>query len=175
MKLFLAFLAHGVLFVGGPYFMEQRAGGVAKGHLALLIIVWLGIALKFLVGDLVSGHFDYEKHGYDLCLISMGGALSALAVQLFIEHETLPGLKQSVLAPFLKEISGDGVRQQIVFLVVVFLGCCCASLLAASINRGIANTKNRLYKSVKTLASFAIGGFTFVCYLFLVLWKVATP
>jgi hypothetical protein len=170
-KLLTAFLIHGALFVGVPYYMEWQSGGVRNGHLALLLITWLGIAFKFLVGDLVSGDFDYLKHGYDLCLISMGGALSVLAVQLFLDHGTLPGVEKSTIAPLLVEISDKAAKRQMIFLVIVFLACCCATFLCASINRGI-KVPGVKYKALKVSASFSIGAVTFICYLFLVLWKI---
>lgn len=53
----------------------------------------LGMLLKLYIGDIATnGDFLFHKYGYDNCIVTFGGTLTAVSLQLQSEADLFPGL-----------------------------------------------------------------------------------
>src|SRR5262245_36446292 len=91
-KLLSAVGINGALFIGGPYLFArlQLVGALRDQAYIVLLVTWGGLSLKLLCGDVISDKFEYHKHGYDFCVVTMGTALSTFTLQLLSDKDLLP-------------------------------------------------------------------------------------
>jgi hypothetical protein len=172
-KLLSALIVHAALFVALPYVLSQVGliSPLRWQAYVVLGVTWLGLALKLLLGDLVSDKFEYYKHGYDFCTLTMGTALSMLSLQMLSTTDILPGIPKTGPWAIFEVISTDVVRQRIALLVGLFIVACFLSLLTARISRAVVDPSTKA-RNLLSLLNFAIGASTFAAYLFLLLAKV---
>ena len=172
-KLLGALVVHGVLFIGMPYILS-RAGLIATLRwqaYVVLAVTWIGLGLKLLFGDVVSDKFEYHKHGYDFCNLSMGTALSMLSLQIMSSTDVLPGIPATGAWAAFSVVSKDIVRQRVALLSGLFIVMCFLALLTARISRAVADPATK-GKNLLSLLNFGIGASAFFAYLFLLLAKV---
>lgn len=173
-KLLSALVVHGVLFVGVPYLLS-RAGLIEELRwqaYVVLAVTWISLGLKLLCGDVVSDKFEYHKHGYDFCNLTMGTALSMLSLQMFSTAPLLKGLPSTGPLRLLTPIIGpDQARQQIALLTSLFVLTSFLTLLTARISRAVVDPATKA-KNLLSLLNFGIGASAFGAYLFLLLVKL---
>lgn len=172
-KLLSALVVHGTLFVAVPYLLSRVGLITALRWQAyvVLAVTWIGLGLKLLFGDVVSDEFEYHKHGYDFCNLTMGTALSMLSLQMLSNTDLLPGIPNTGPWAIFDIVSPDVVRQRVALLITLFTVTCFLTLLTASISRAVVDpaTKGR---NLLSLLNFGIGASAFGAYLFLLLAKV---
>jgi hypothetical protein len=172
-KLLSALVVHGALFVAVPYLLSQ-VGLIAQLRwqaYVVLAVTWIGLGLKLLFGDVVSDKFEYHKHGYDFCNLTMGTALSMLSLQMLSNTDVLPGIPDTGPWAVLAIISSDRVRQRVALLTALFILTCFLTLLTARISRAVVEPTTKA-KNLLSLLNFGIGASAFGAYLFLLLAKV---
>lgn len=171
-KLLSALLVHGVLFVTIPYVLSNL-DLITRLNLkayVVLAVTWIGLGLKLLFGDVISDKFEYHKHGYDFCVLTMGTALSMLSLQVMSDTEVLHGIPTTGPWADLCLISADAAKQQLALLAGLFLLTCFMALVTARISRAVGEPATK-GKNVLSLFNFAIGASVFASYLFLLLAK----
>jgi hypothetical protein len=168
-KLLIALLVTGALFVLlplilGTYGLMPPLNPKAK---YILGITAGGLVLKIIFGDMVSGKFEYQKHGYDLCIITLGAALSSLSLQMVTQDDLFPGLQDFF---GLGTITANVQSQRTILLSIVFLVSCIMSLITARIGMAIREdtTKGKNYLS---LINFALGAGVFGAYILMLVTK----
>lgn len=137
----------------------------------VLTVTWLGLSFKLLFGDVITGKFEYHKHGCDLCILTMGTALSMLSLQLISKADILPGIPGTGLWSLFTVFSNDVVKQRIALLVALFIVSCFLAFLTALISRAVGDPATK-GKNLLSLMNFGIGSSTFGAYLFLLIAKV---
>jgi hypothetical protein len=136
----------------------------------VLIVTALGILFKLLFGDLATGEFQYHKHGYDLCVLTMGAALSGLSLQLLSERNIFPGMQATGPIVFAKYITPDPVQQSRILLFVVFLASSLAALLTARIAKAIRESATR-GKHLLACVNFCTGAAMLGWYVLILITK----
>jgi hypothetical protein len=171
-KLLLAILVTLALFIGlpiifGTYGLMPPLNPKAK---YILAITAGGLVFKILFGDLISGKFEYQRHGYDLCIVTLGASLSSLSLQIMSDHDLFPDLQQARVFAGLASISPNPVSQRIVLLLGVFLLSCIMSLVTARVGMAIREetTKGKNYLS---LFNFLMGAGVFGAYILMLITK----
>src|SRR6266581_6365252 len=138
-KLLSAVAVDGALFVLLPV-MFSTCGWIT--HLEgkayfVLFVTWAGLMLKLFFGDVITDKFEYHKHGYDFCTLTMGTALSAFSLQVLSGGDLMSKLPQTGIWSAFAFISSDPAKQHAVILGLLFLAACVASLIAARISRSV--------------------------------------
>jgi hypothetical protein len=114
----VAFLVTGLFSIavlGGFWFFGTNPP-ISEGGWYALCGAFAALVLKMLVADWGHKEFEAHKHGYDMCVMALGTALSTLAYEL--SKEPL-------------------VRRRIVFLFVLFLLALVGTFLAGGNTRSI--------------------------------------
>jgi hypothetical protein len=173
-KLLLAALLHAGLIVGVPFLLQRLKviDALKPQAYVVLVFTWAGLGIKLLVGDVASDKFEYHKHGYDFCLLTMGTALSMLSLQLLSEDDLLKGLSAGGPLVYLSKLSPNAATQHAILLATLFLITAFLSLLTARISRAITIEKSK-GSDLLAMLNFSVGATTFGAYLFLLLSKVA--
>ena len=80
----LAMFLIGAALVGGPYLIAQFGvmAGLKDNAWVILLVAYAGILLKAGLSFLMTKDFRYDKSAYELCVLTMGGILTCLALQL---------------------------------------------------------------------------------------------
>ncbi|MCP5133686.1 MAG: hypothetical protein H6976_08795 [Gammaproteobacteria bacterium] len=157
-KLIGALVITTALTIGGAYAFSWL-GWIAdlqpKAWLILLVST-LGILFKLLFGDLATGEFQYHKHGYDLCVLSMGATMSSLSLQLVTDINLFSGIQSTSPILLAKTFTNDAIQQSRVLLFTVFLFASFSTLLTARVSKAIRfdSTKG---KNILSLLNFSIG------------------
>jgi hypothetical protein len=144
-KLLGAVLVTAALAIGSAYALEALhwIGPLQPKAWWMLSVVTLGLLFKLLFGDLAAGEFKYYKHGYDLCVLTMGSAMASLCLQLQSELNLFPGLSAIVPENFASELSSEPASQVRFLLFLVFLASCFFALLTAKIARVIKDGNSK--------------------------------
>lgn len=144
-KLLGALLVTVVLALGSA-FIFQALGWITplqpKGWWMLGIIV-LGLLFKLLFGDLASGEFNYYKHGYDLCVLTMGSAMASVCLQLQSDADLFPGLTAMIPPNLASTFTANPASISVLLLFLVFMASSFCTLLTARIARTIKEGKSR--------------------------------
>lgn len=144
-KLLGAVLVTAALAIGAAYALEALhwIGPLQPKAWWMLLVVTLGLLFKLLFGDLATGEFKYYKHGYDLCVLTMGSAMASLCLQLQSELNLFPGLSAVVPENLALALSDEPVSQVRFLLFLVFLASCFCALLTAKVARAIKDGNSR--------------------------------
>src|SRR4051812_45975445 len=129
----------------------------------------VGLVIKILCGDLISGEFLYYKHGYDSCILTFGAALSNLSLQLLSSRDEFPKISRNGLLD-LSILSSDEVTQKRMLLLAIFLLALVGTLLTAYIGKAISQPETKL-KSPLSALNFAIGTGVLATYLLMLFAK----
>ncbi len=171
-KLLSAVAVDGVLFVLLP-FLFSRYGLIAQLEgkaYVVLFVTWVGLMLKLFLGDIISDNFEYHKHGYDFCTLTMGTALSMFSLQLLSDGDLLSKLPPTGFLAAFAFVSPDPWKQHTVILALLFLAACLASFGTARISRSVNDPRTRARALLAGL-NFALGSGAFGTYLLLLLAK----
>ena len=171
-KLIGALALTSALFIGGAYGFAELgwiAQLQAKAWLVLLVTT-IGILFKLLFGDLATGEFHYYKHGYDLCVLTMGATLSALSLQLLSEVSLFPGLQTAGPVALIQYLTSDPVQQCRLLLFAVFLVSSFTALLTARISKAIKIEAAR-GKNLLALINFSLGAAMLGWYVLILVTK----
>ena len=171
-KLLSAVAVDGALFVLLP-FVFSTCGFIA--HLegkayVVLFVTWAGLTLKLFLGDVISDRFEYHKHGYDFCTLTMGTALSMFSLQWLSDVDLMSKLPQTGVWSAFAFVSSDPAKQHAVILGLLFLAACVVSFVAARISRSVNDPSTRA-KALLAGINFALGSGAFGTYVFLLLTK----
>ena len=171
-KLLSAMLVTLSLFIGLPIILGTWGlmPPLNPKAIYILAISAVGLLFKIVFGDMITGKFDYQRHGYDLCIVTLGASLSSLSLQIMTDHDLFPDLaKAKILAPLLS-FAPNPVAQRVSLLMGVFLLSCIMSLLTARIGMAIReeSTKGKNYLS---LLNFVIGVGVFGTYILMLITK----
>jgi hypothetical protein len=170
-KLLSALLVDGILFISLPYALESLDSGlqVRKNAVYVLLITWFGLALTLLFENLASDEFNYHKHGYDFCIVTMGAALSTFSLQLFTSDNLLPNLPLSLIGGGPSENSRE---QNLALLIPLFLAACLAAVLTAMISREIKSHRAKA-EALLSAINMMIGSSVLGLYVFLLVVQSA--
>ena len=159
------------LSVGGAYGFSELGwiNPLQPKAWLVLSVTTLGLLLKLLFGDLATGEFHYHKHGYDLCVLTMGAGLSGLSLQLLSDKSLFPGLSSTGPIALAKLVTNDAVQQCRIILFVVFLTSCFTALLTARISKAVKGGAKG--KHLLSLINFAIGAATLGWYVLILVTK----
>lgn len=155
-KLLFALLLTGGVLVGAPYALSrfQLIGPLQGQAWLILIVTMFGLLLKTVFGDLVAGEFNYYKHGYDFCIITLGASLSSFAMQLVSKHDLFPNLPKTGPINVLASVAPDVIDQRRILLLLIFAASCFLALLTAYIGRHI--------KEGQTAGAALLSGLNFI-------------
>jgi hypothetical protein len=168
-KLISAIVVTIALLMVGPYALAGVgliSPLVPKAWIVLLV-TGLGLILKTVLGDMISGEFEYHKHGYDFCIISLGATISSFSLQLTSDKDLFPGLSST--GP-LAIISSDVLEQRRVLLFVFLLFSYTATLLTAYISKAIKEPDTK-FKNALSLINFSIGSALLGVYVLMLITK----
>lgn len=172
-KLLSALILTVVLIVTFPLIL-QRLGLIAALNSKAKFILGataIGLVFKLILGDLGSGKFDYHKHGYDLCIMTLAASLSGLSLQLTAERDLYSGIPATGwLRSGLESLTTDPKSQSTILLFGVFLLACILSLITARILMSIREdgVKGKNYLS---LLNFLLGAGVFGIYIWMLITK----
>lgn len=94
-----------------------RAGStISQGGRYALWGTFAALILKMLISDWGNKKFEWHKHGYDMCIMTLGTSLTTLAYELSKD---------------------EWIKKKIIFLGLLFLGSMAATLLAGGNSRSI--------------------------------------
>jgi len=171
-KLLSAILVTLALFVGLPIILGTYGlmPPLNPKAVYILAITAGGLVFKILFGDMISGRFDYQRHGYDLCIVTLGASLSGLSLQIMADHDLFPDFPKTGVFAGLASLSPNPVSQRIVLLLGVFLLSCIMSLVTARVAMAIRDdsTKGKNYLS---LLNFLFGAGVFGAYILMLITK----
>ncbi len=136
----------------------------------ILLITTLGILFKLLFGDLATGEFRYHKHGYDLCVLTMGATMSGLSLQLLSDDNLFPGLQAAGPLTLAEFVSSDPVQQSRLLLVFMFLVSSFVALLTAIISKAISS-ESTPGKNLLALINFLCGATMLGWYVLILVTK----
>jgi hypothetical protein len=171
-KLLSAFGLHGILFIGVPYGLDKygMVSPLRPQAYIVLFITWVGLGLKLLFGDVITDKFEYHKHGYDFCIVSMGALLSTLSLQLLTDKDLLPGIQTTGPFGVFGVLSPNIVIQRATMLTALFLLSCFSALLTARVSRAIGDPSTQ-GKNLLSLLNMFVGVVVFATYLLLLISK----
>ncbi|WP_122580700.1 hypothetical protein [Pseudomonas viridiflava] len=171
-KLLGAVLVTAGLAIGSAYVLEALdwIGPLQPKAWWMLSVVTLGLLFKLLFGDLATGEFKYYKHGYDLCVLTMGSAMASLCLQLQSELNLFPGLSARVSEDLALTISDGPISQVRVLLFLVFLASSFFALLTAKIARAIKDGNSR-GNGALALINFCFGSAMLGGYVLILITK----
>ena len=171
-KLLSALIGTVVLFVVMPNALQSYAlmpDLNAKANWILLMTA-IGMLLKILLGDLASGEFQYHKHGYDFCVVTLGASLSGASLQLVAGNDLYPGLSRMTSWLGLDKLTHDTVSQRLSFLILTLLVSCLLAFVTARISRAIKD-KNASYPGLLSLLNYVLGVTLFGGYVLVLIAK----
>lgn len=138
----------------------------------VLLIAWAAIAFKTLFGDLALGRFDYHKHGYDFCIITLGSSMASLGMQIVSDEDLFSGLPSMFPMGLIEKLApGDYFSQRVILLLLIFFASSILALLAAGNSRSILNETAKNTWSL-SLLNFILGTGIFGFYIFLLIARV---
>jgi hypothetical protein len=171
-KLLLAIVVILALFVSLPYILGTFGlmPPLSSKAIYILIITAGGLVFKILFGDMISGKFEYQRQGYDLCIITLGASLSLLSLQITSDHDLFPDLPKARLLTVIASLTPNAISQRILLLLGIFLLSCILSLVTARIGMAIRQEKTK-GKSYLSLLNFVLGSGVFGTYILLLITK----
>jgi hypothetical protein len=162
-----------VLLVGpAPYVAAYFGllGPLTDKAWLILLVTGVGLVLKSLVGDVVTGEFVFHKFGYDNCVMTFGATLTALGLQLASEADLFPGLSSFTLLAILPTISPDPGANRSFQLFVFLLMALVGTLLTARISRAIQKEEAVGANFLALLNTF-VGLILLGCYVLILITK----
>jgi hypothetical protein len=171
-KLLSAVAVDGALFVLLPYVFSRYGMIVPLDGKAytVLFVTWAGLTLKLFLGDVVSDKFEYHKHGYDFCTLTMGTALSMFSLQLVGGQDLLHKLPTTGVWSLFAFVSADTSNQHTFILAALFLAASVLAFVTARISRSVSDPATR-WKALLAMFNFVLGSGSFGTYVFLLLVK----
>lgn len=134
----------------------------------VILIAGGGILFKALIGDMVSGDFTFHKFGYDNCIITFGGVLTAFVLQLKGNIDYFPGLSLSPMRYF--DSIGSNIIQsrQIELFILLFISLILL-LFAANNSQIVIKDESKVKWLLSILNSFvgviAVGSYLYILIL----------
>lgn len=175
-KLLLALAIDAALFIIAALVLFKAApAGTKLPKLQIWVVVavaWVGLALKIFLADVVADKFEYHKHGYDFCTLTMGTILTTFALQALGGQDLLPLLPAYNLASDPAVALQQTLLQRSIFLGVLFILSVLLSMLAARISRAVMDPTTRA-PGILAFINFSLGVLAFVGYFVLLIAKVA--
>jgi hypothetical protein len=172
-KIVVAVVINIILLAVYPYVLQalNLVSGFTPKSAWVLFIAGITLVLKVLLADVASGQFDYHRHGYDFCIITMGAALSSLSLQIIVPQDLLAGLPSGWLTSFLEVIAPENIiSQRIILLSTIFLLSIVSAIFTGGNSRAIRE-KSIQNLNLLSIINFVIGMFVFGLYLFVLLAK----
>jgi hypothetical protein len=171
-KLLSAIVVTVALLVAIPYGLETLGlvSPLTPNAWVVLLVTGLGLVLKTVFGDLISGEFEYHKHGYDFCVVTLGATISSLSLQLTTDKDLFPGLPSTGPLSFLAGVSGDVLVQRRMLLFLFLLLSCVVALLTAYISKAIKDPNTR-FKNALSLINFSFGSALLGAYVLMLITK----
>lgn len=109
----------------------------------VLIVTGISLIVKVGISNFANNEFFFYKFGYDNCIITFGGTLTALALQLSSTNDLFPGLASTPLNYVIpKDISLLSARQAQIFLLLIL--SMTAMIITAIIARSIKENKVKI-------------------------------
>ena len=172
-KLLLAVVINFVLFMAAPYALDYFGWMPPMSDRAwiVLFVTASTVSIKTIFGDLISGQFQYHKHGYDFCLTALGASMSGATLQVLSPATSLfPGLNHAPFAQFMAVMLADPVDQAYGYLTFCFILALVATLLTARISKAI-NFENPQFPDILALINFSVGSCLLGFYVLLLIAK----
>jgi hypothetical protein len=171
-KLLFAMLVTLALFIGLPIIFGTYGlmPPLNPKAIYILLVTAGGLVLKILFGDMISGEFEYQRHGYDLCIVTLGASLSSLSLQIMTDQDLFPGLQNARVFAGLASVVSSPISQRIVLLFGVFLLSCIMSLVTARVGMAIKKDSTKAKNSLRLL-NFLIGSGVFGAYILMLITK----
>jgi hypothetical protein len=176
-KLLLGCLLSFLLVVPGPYVLAYFGflGPLADKAWLILFITMVGLVLKSLVGDVVSGEFFFHKFGYDNCVMTFAAILTACGLQLASTADLFPGLSSFTPLASLPRISQDQVTNRLIqlfiFLLVALIFTLITAAISGAINKAHANKVILQGESFLAFFNAVVGLFLLGCYVLILVTK----
>jgi hypothetical protein len=170
-KLLGAILLVSVFVIFSPYLLYRLdLINPIKDHTWWITgVATIGMIIKIICGDLISGEFLYYKHGYDSCILTFGAALSNLSLQLLSKDDEFPNISPNGLLN-LSVFNSDPATQKRMLLLAVFLLALVGTMLTAYIAKAISHPATK-YKSPLSALNFGIGTGLLATYLLMLFAK----
>lgn len=170
-KLLFAVLLIAGLVIASPYGLAWVGfiPPIKNYAWAVMVPATVGILLKMIFGDMVSGEFLYYKYGYEASILTFGAVLSNLSLQLLSDQDLFPGIsKNTPFGPFL--LGPDPASQKRYLLLMLFILALGCTALTAYIARAAADPNTRA-KSGLSIINFGVGSFVMALYVLLLITK----
>jgi hypothetical protein len=119
------------VIIAVPPLWEYKGGPVSDHAWIIVGVTVVGLVIKITLTDLVNNEFKYYKHGYDLCVLTFGGILSAFSLQMVSKRDLFPGLSQITYRNDPRFTLG-----------AFFLLCCLFTVLTARIAKDIRDAEH---------------------------------
>lgn len=171
-KVLGALVITSILSIGAAYVFTKLGwiGSLQPKAWLVLGVVTLGLLFKLLFGDLASGEFHYNKHGYDLCVLTMGASLSGLSLQLLSQDNLFPGLAAAGPLVIATMLTSDPIGQIRFLMFGFFLVSCFSALLTARISRAIRSGDSKANGALACI-NFCIGASMLGWYVLILITK----
>jgi hypothetical protein len=118
------------------------------------VIAFTGIVLKAGISFLMTKEFRYDKFGYELSVLVMGGVLTCFAVQATSQDDMFSGLSTISFLEFASKLPISVAARNAFLLVILFLAALGGMIFSAI---GVAGTENGEVSEGWTLLSILFG------------------
>jgi hypothetical protein len=135
----------------------------------VILVAGFGLLFKSLIGDMVSGDFTFHKFGFDNCILTFGGVLTACVLQLKSTIDCYPELSLSLLGKFDKT-GGDIVNSRKIELAILLLLSLLFVLFTANNSKMIKKDETTCKKTLSLLNAGA-GTLALMTYLYILILK----
>jgi hypothetical protein len=176
-KLLLGSLLSFLLVVPGPYVLHyfRLLGPLADNAWLILLVTMVGLVLKALVGDVVSGEFFFHKFGYDNCVMTFAAMLTACGLQIASPKDLFPGLSSftpfASLAMFSQGDRNKTLIELFIFLLLALLFTLLTAKISAAINKAHTDKKPLAGENFLAFFNAAVGLFLLGCYVLVLVTK----
>jgi hypothetical protein len=138
--LFIGVILTFILMIGSPFVFGRIGWSHApEGHSWwILIAAFVGVVAKLIASETATGEVEFYKLGYDLCTTTLGGIITALAIQLSSSTDMFPGFASASFLPTLGDQEPSNRTNQLVGFFILCLGAVYAT---ARIARSIHDKK----------------------------------
>src|SRR5260370_23321589 len=152
----LAMFLIGAVLVGGPYLIARFGlmTGLKNNAWVILLVAYAGILLKAGLSFLTTKDFRYDKSAYELCVLTMGGMLTCLALQLTSNQDLFPGLEGISFLGFMSSLSLITFCPPLLLSVLLFVGALIAMVFSTI---GVSDAEAGNTDSMLTLGTSLVG------------------
>jgi hypothetical protein len=171
-KLLAASLLTLAFMVGAPILAASRSliGPFNEKAWFILLITACFLVFKAFIGDFVAGQFLFHKYGYDNCLVTMGGVLTALATQIVSNDDLYPGMGAVIGIRSIPPLTSSAVQNRAAQLAFCLALSLAATLVTARISSEITSGRAAA-KDLLALLNTAIGVSVLAIYVLVLISK----